>query len=51
MKQASIARIKKAPANCRGLIVFVGMITGSSNFLEDMDRIVNYLNEPYSPRS
>ena len=25
LKRASIARIKKAPANCRGLIVFVGM--------------------------
>jgi hypothetical protein len=32
--------ILKAPAKCRGFIVFVGMITGSSNYLADLNAIL-----------
>jgi hypothetical protein len=38
----SIARIKKAPANCRGLTVLVGTITGSSDFLEEIMSILHF---------
>jgi len=37
LTEASFVRAQqKAPTKCRGLMVFVGAITGSSDFLEEL---------------